>query len=52
MDCVDSAVSINENQMKKMIEEINVLENILGEEKLELRPTEIGTKIFRRFSKI
>ena len=48
MDCVDAPVSITEEQMKKMVNEIRMLENILGSGEFGLRESEKSCEIFRR----
>ena len=48
MDCVDSSVSITEDQMKKMVNEIRHLEKAFGNGKLGISDAEKGTLIFRR----
>lgn len=48
MDCVDAPVSITEEQMRKMVNEIRRLEGILGDGSLGLREAEKGCEIFRR----
>jgi N,N'-diacetyllegionaminate synthase len=50
MDCVDSPVSINERQFKKMVDEIRNLENIFGPGRLSDNPAEQETRVFRRSS--
>ncbi|HHT9108059.1 MAG TPA: N-acetylneuraminate synthase family protein [Candidatus Wunengus sp. YC64] len=51
MDCVDAPVSITEEQMKKLIEEIKRLDKILGETEPHMRKVEKGCGILRRHSK-
>ena len=51
MSCVDAPVSISENQMKKMVEEIRLLETIQGEKILGVRGVEKEAEIFRRKNK-
>ena len=51
MSCVDAPVSISENQMKKMVEEIRLLETIQGDKKFGVRGVEKETEIFRRKNK-
>jgi N,N'-diacetyllegionaminate synthase len=48
MDCVDSPVSITENQMQELILEIKVLEEIFGDDSLKLHESEHGATQFRR----
>ena len=50
MDCVDSPVSITENQMKNLVQETRRVERIMGNPNLELRECEKGSVIFRRKS--
>ena len=50
MDCIDASVSITELQMKKMVEEVRIIEKIFGEGDLGLRSAEESTAKFRRFS--
>lgn len=52
MDCVDAPVSITEEQMKKMVEEIRRVENIFGHGELGLRESERNCEVFRRPSGI
>ena len=47
-ECIDSAVSITEIQMKQLVEEVRVLEEIFGHESFGLREAEKGTEVFRR----
>ena len=49
-ECVDAPVSINEVQMKQMIEKMREIDKIQGQEKLALRPVEQTTTIHRRYS--
>ena len=42
MDCVDSPVSITENQMKNLVQETRRVERIMGNPNLELRECEKG----------
>ena len=51
MNCVDAPVSITEEQMKKLIEEIKRLDKILGETEPHMRKVEKGCGILRRHSK-
>lgn len=51
MSCVDAPVSISENQMKKMVEEIRLLETIQGDKIFGVRGVEKETEIFRRKNK-
>ncbi len=51
MRCVDAPVSITEKKMKKMIEEIRKIENILGNAEFGIREAEKDCKILRRYSK-
>ena len=44
-ECVDAPVSINEVQMKQMIEKMREIDKIQGQEKLALRPVEQTTTI-------
>ena len=48
MACVDAPVSISELQMKKMINEIRRLEDILGDDTVVIRETEKPCEMFRR----
>ncbi|NQV00055.1 MAG: N-acetylneuraminate synthase family protein [Parcubacteria group bacterium] len=48
MDCIDSAVSITEIQMRKLVNEIRKLERCFGDGGLGIRAAEEGTKVFRR----
>ncbi len=47
-DCVDAAVSIDENQLTEMISSIRRIESILGNGALGIRESENSTQIFRR----
>ena len=49
-DCIDSPVSITENQMKKLVEETRRIERIFGNEEFGVRETEKGIVQFRRKS--
>lgn len=49
-DCIDAAVSITENQMKKLVEETRRVEKIFGNEEFGIRKVEEETQIFRRKS--
>jgi len=48
MDCVDAPVSITENQMKKLVEEIRRIEQIFGSGEFGLSEAETATAGFRR----
>jgi len=48
MECIDSPVSITEDQMTKLITELKRLELIVGSKRLELLNVEKGTLQFRR----
>jgi len=48
MDCVDSPVSITENQMTTLINKLRYLEEILGDGTLALLDAEKGSQQFRR----
>jgi len=50
MECIDSPVSINEKQMKNLVDKTRNLEEILGTGKLETSLVEKDTKVFRRNS--
>ena len=50
MSCVDSPVSITENQMKKLVKETRRIEKIMGSSELKTRDCEKGSLIFRRSS--
>jgi sialic acid synthase SpsE len=50
MNCVDKNVSITENEMKKMVNKIRLLENSLGTGKLHLRKNEKDIIQYRRIS--
>ena len=50
MNCVDSPVSITENQMKELINNIRRAEKILGNPELNIRECEKGSLVFRRKS--
>ena len=52
MDCVDSSVSITEEQMTQMVAEIRRIEKIFGEGNLGVRNAENGTLSYRRFSSL
>ena len=47
-ECIDSAVSITEVQMKELVNEIRTLEKIFGDENFELKEIERSVQIFRR----
>lgn len=49
MDCIDSAVSISEEQFSKMVRETRRLEKILGAGVPEATPAQEGIKQYRRF---
>jgi N,N'-diacetyllegionaminate synthase len=51
MDCIDSPVSITENQMTKFVNELKVLEEIIGESFIGMLEAEKGSQQFRRPSK-
>lgn len=51
MDCVDTPVSITEQQMTKLVEEVRRLEKIMGRIEFGLRKAEEGIEKFRRYSK-
>jgi len=51
MECVDGPVSITENQMKKLVSDIRLLEKILGKEEFGVREAEINAIDYRRYSK-
>lgn len=51
MDCIDSAVSISEEQMRKLVDEIRYLEIIIGDAKIQMAGIEKPASIFRRPSK-
>lgn len=51
MDCVDSSVSISEEQMREMVKDIRRQEDILGSFKLGLKAAEKGCEVCRRYSK-
>jgi len=48
MPCVDGPVSISESQMKKMVEEIRLLESMRRAETFGIREVERDTTVFRR----
>lgn len=50
MDCVDSPVSITEEQTKKMILQIRRIENIFGTGVVATTPAQKSVEVFRRFS--
>lgn len=50
MDCVDAPVSITEKQMRVLVEEARLLEEILGDSKICSTQAEQGTRAFRRIS--
>ena len=50
-DCVDAPVSINEEQMSRLVLEIKLLEKIMGKESLGMTKAQEGTKIFRRYGR-
>ena len=50
MDCVDSPVSITENQMKDLVQETRRAEIIMGNSELNIRECEKGSLMFRRKS--
>ena len=52
MQCVDSSVSISQQQMSQLIIKIRELEKILGDGKFGLKDAEKQTEQFRRFTKI
>ena len=43
-DCIDAAVSITENQMKKLVEETRRVEKIFGNEEFGIRKVEEETQ--------
>ena len=47
-ECIDSAVSITEVQMKELVNEIRTLEKIFGDENFELKEIERSVQVFRR----
>ena len=49
-DCIDSPVSITENQMKKLVDATRRIEKIFGYEEFGVRKTEKGIVEFRRKS--
>ena len=49
-ECIDSAVSITELQMKKLVEEIRLLEKIFGNKNFNIKESEKVALQFRRFS--
>jgi N,N'-diacetyllegionaminate synthase len=52
MDCVDSPVSITEEQMLRFTHQLNKLDKILGNSEIGLLDAEEGTKQFRRVSNL
>ena len=50
-DCVDAPVSINENQMLRLVNEVRLLEEIMGKGFLGITKAQEGTKIFRRYGR-
>jgi len=52
MDCVDSPVSITEEQMLRFTYQLNKLDKILGNSEIGLLDAEEGTKQFRRVSNL
>ena len=48
MDCVDAPVSISENVMKNMVEEIRSIEKIMGESMIQISDAQKDATIFRR----
>lgn len=50
MECVDSAVSITEIQMTKLVKEVRAVEKILGNPEFGVRQEEKGIEQYRRFS--
>ena len=50
MDCIDSPVSITENQMKEMVQEIRNLEKIMGDFVVQDSEAQSSSHIFRRES--
>ena len=48
MSCVDAPVSISESEMKRMVEEIRLIESIQRTEAFGVREVEKGTEMFRR----
>lgn len=50
MNCVDAPVSISEQQMRTLVEEIRRLESIFGDGELGMSEAEKGTAVFRRES--
>ncbi len=48
MDCIDSSVSITQNQMKDLVSEIRFIEKILGTEKLDVLDSEKDIVKYRR----
>lgn len=50
-ECVDSPVSITEEQMKKLVNEIRRIERIFGVGEFGVREAEKGLTSFRRFNK-
>jgi len=51
-DCIDAAVSIDEEQLRGMVGEIRRIEDIFGDEYLGVRPVEEPVTVFRRISEI
>ena len=50
-DCVDAPVSINEEMMTKLVSEIRLLENIMGDGNLGMTKAQEDAKIFRRYGR-
>lgn len=51
MDCVDAPVSITEEQMKRMVEEIHRIVAMFGDGEIHMTEPQQGAKIFRRPNK-
>ena len=51
MDCIDSSVSISEEQMRELVDEIRYLDIIIGDSKIQMAEIENDAAIFRRPSK-
>ena len=51
MECIDSSVSITEEQTKEMVLQIRRIENIFGSGTIATTPPQKSAEIFRRFSK-
>jgi N,N'-diacetyllegionaminate synthase len=51
MDCIDAPVSISQEQMLNLVDEIRNLENIIGDQNLKITDVQNSATIFRRKTK-